>query len=217
VTEITLGQVFNGDDANIDILGRIIAGGRLLPGAYDGGPSGDDTGPLTPPNSTSTELTLTAERAFWGFTIPLGWQLSGTHGFVIESGFNCDASGNPLSDYMTDSVEKATKYCYAPTNKLYYLVAAQGDGEFCTGDGGCADIFFQLPPGLNQLDGNAYGKLTLSTLIEGYAWNPLIALCLTPELQHRSDVATRCPQTERLFTQLLTLFFTQSDQHISSK
>ncbi|KAJ2984421.1 hypothetical protein NUW58_g6066 [Xylaria curta] len=167
VTEITLGKVFSGDDANIDILGRIIASGRLLPGAYDGGSSGGDTGPLTPPNSTSTELTLTAGRAFWGFTIPLGWQLSGTHGFVIESGFNCDASGNPLSDYMTDSVEKATKYCYAPTNKLYYLVAAQGDGEICTGDGGCADIFFQLPPGLDQLDGNAYGKLTLGTLIEG--------------------------------------------------
>ncbi|TGJ82873.1 hypothetical protein E0Z10_g5898 [Xylaria hypoxylon] len=161
--EAYLGQVFNGDDTNIDILGRIIAGGRLLPGAYDGSPAG----PLTPPNSTSTELTLTAERAFWGFTIPLGWQLSGTHGFVVESGFDCDISGNPLSDYMTDSVEKATKYCYPPTNKLYYLVAAEGDGDFCTGDGGCADIFFQLPPGLNQLDGNAYGKLELKTLVEG--------------------------------------------------
>ncbi|KAI0182679.1 chitinase [Xylaria flabelliformis] len=162
VTEITLDQVFNGADANIDILGRIIAGGRLVLGRSAGQ---TNNGPLTPPNTTSADLTLTAEKAFWGFTIPLGWQLSGTHGFIIDSGFACDTSGNPLSGYMTDDVEKKTKYCHS--NRLYYLVAAKGDGEFCDGDGGCADILFQLPPGLDQLDGTAYGGLTLDKLVQG--------------------------------------------------
>ncbi|KAI0467015.1 hypothetical protein F4859DRAFT_518632 [Xylaria cf. heliscus] len=166
VTEITLRQVFNGDDANIDILGRIIAGGRLLSGKYSSG-TGNEGGPVTPPNSTDAELTLTVEMAFWGFTIPIGWQLSGTHGFVIDSGFGCDTSGNPLSNYITDDVEKKTRYCHTYTNKLYYLVAAKGDGQFCTGDGGCADTNFQLPPGLDQLDGTAYGKLTFDQLVEG--------------------------------------------------
>ncbi|KAF2963571.1 hypothetical protein GQX73_g10007 [Xylaria multiplex] len=144
-------SVSNRADVDIDILGRIIAGGRLVPGSYDGHTNDESIGPLTPPNTTSTELTLIAERAFWGFTIPLGWQLSGTHGFVVQSSFDCDISGNPLSDYMTEDVEKKTKCCHSATSRLYYLVAAKGYGEFCTGDGGCADIFFQLPPGLDQL------------------------------------------------------------------
>ncbi|KAI0868461.1 hypothetical protein GGS24DRAFT_482282 [Hypoxylon argillaceum] len=165
VTDTTLGQLFNGEDDNIDLLGRIIAGGRLIPGDYSG--HANQAGPLTPPNATYPELTLFVEKAFWGFTIPLGWQLSGTHGFVIESGFDCGTSGNPLPNYMTDNVAKATMYCYGPTNQLYYVVGAIGDGQFCTGDGGCAEILFQLPPGLDQLNGANYGGLTLDELVEG--------------------------------------------------
>ncbi|KAI8631116.1 hypothetical protein F5Y19DRAFT_483004 [Xylariaceae sp. FL1651] len=71
------------------------------------------------------------------------------------SRFHSSGSSPGPTGLSWDSMEKVTKYCYPPTNKLYYLVAAQGDGEFCTGGGGYADIFFQLPPGLNQLDGNA--------------------------------------------------------------
>lgn len=167
MTDTTLGQLFNGEDDNIDLLGRIIAGGRLIPGDYSG--HANQAGPLTPPNATYPELTLFVEKAFWGFTIPLGWQLSGTHGFVIESGFDCGTSGNPLPNYMTDNVAKATMYCYGPTNQLYYVVGAIGDGQFCTGDGGCAEILFQLPPGLDQLNGANYGGLTLDELVEGYA------------------------------------------------
>ncbi|KAK5629492.1 hypothetical protein RRF57_005207 [Xylaria bambusicola] len=44
--------------------------------------------------------------------------------------------------------------------QIIFLVVASGDGEFCTGASGHADILFQLPPGLDQLDGAVYGNVT---------------------------------------------------------
>ncbi|KAI1171751.1 hypothetical protein F4777DRAFT_593497 [Nemania sp. FL0916] len=64
VIELTLRQVFDGTDDDIDFLGRIIAGGRLLPRKYGGDDDKGGKGPLTPPNSTNADLTLTIEKAF---------------------------------------------------------------------------------------------------------------------------------------------------------
>ncbi|KAH8649114.1 glycoside hydrolase superfamily, partial [Xylariales sp. PMI_506] len=96
----------------------------------------------------------------WGnaYTIPVGWTLSGTHAFVLDSGYDCSITGNPLDKYMSESTALSTWHCY--NNKMYYLVAASGDGS-------CGDSLFTAPPGLGEFKDGAYGGLTLGQIVEG--------------------------------------------------
>ncbi|KAI1120979.1 hypothetical protein F5Y10DRAFT_289094 [Nemania abortiva] len=160
VTEKTVGVLFNGTDSAIDALGNLIAGGRFIEGSGNGhiGDGGGD--------ASDAELQYAITNAFWSYIIPLGWTLSGTHGFILDSGFDCNTEGNPLDKYLLDSTQSSTRYCYPDNNKLYYLVAAKGDAELCVNEG-CANSYFQKPPGLDKLDGTAYGGLTLETLVAG--------------------------------------------------
>lgn len=165
VTEQAVAHLFGGTDDAIDQLTKLIEGGRFIEGSANGhaAPAGGDT----PSPAPSTDAGLQAEvvTAFWSYTIPVGWTLSGTHAFVLDSGFDCSSTtGNPLDKYLSDDTASATRSCYE--DKLYYLVAAKGDAELCINDG-CADSFFQTPSGLGDLDGKAYGGLTLDTLVEG--------------------------------------------------
>ncbi|KAI0164012.1 hypothetical protein GGR57DRAFT_489709 [Xylariaceae sp. FL1272] len=172
VIEKTVAYLYNGSDASIDSLSKIIADGRLIQGSYNG--HADDAGPHSSQNTSYTSLDRMTKSVFWGFTIPLGWTLSNNHAFILDSDVDCNAIGNPLPDYLTNDLEMATKYCYEPANKRYYLVATAGDGEFCLGTdiGGsaCADSFFQPSPGLKELTGDhdsPYGSLTLETMVLG--------------------------------------------------
>ncbi|KAI1326035.1 hypothetical protein F5Y16DRAFT_248164 [Xylariaceae sp. FL0255] len=149
-------DLFSGDDEEIDRLYSIIANGHAQ--------QVDET----PPNSTYPHLDDFVNSASWAYTIPVGWTLSGSHGFIIDSSFDCSTTGNPLSNYMTDAVASASKYCYTPTNKLYYLVGATGDGQFALGGGGTGEVDFQMLPGLDKLGNNTtYDAVTLDTLVLG--------------------------------------------------
>ncbi|KAI1352858.1 hypothetical protein F5Y01DRAFT_324113 [Xylaria sp. FL0043] len=162
VTEETIMTLFDGSDKSIDTLGGLIAGGRFIAGSAQGHASQI----MKPSDKSDTALKLAITSAFWSYIIPIGWTLSGTHGFVLDSGFDCNTKGNPLNQYLLDDVESNTRYCNPTNNKLYYLVAARGDSEICVNEG-CTNSYFQKPPGLEKLDGTAYGGLTLETLIAG--------------------------------------------------
>ncbi|KAI0968045.1 glycosyl hydrolases family 18-domain-containing protein [Xylaria arbuscula] len=167
VTEATIYYMFHGEDSAISILTEVISNGRLIEGSYDGH-AGDSDGYGEPTNTSSTALQIAVHSAFWAYTIPIGWSLSGTHPVILDSGFDCSTTGNPLNTYLSDGTASSTRYCDTSTNTLYYLVAASGQSEICTGDSdSCTSSFFQPPLGLNQLDGVSYGNLTLEKLILG--------------------------------------------------
>ncbi|KAI1305442.1 putative necrosis-inducing factor-domain-containing protein [Xylaria venustula] len=167
VTEATISYMFGGSDSAISVLTEVIANGRLIEGSYDGH-AGDSDSKDDPPNTSSTALKIAVHSAFWAYTIPIGWSLSGTHAVILDSGFECSATGNPLDTYLSDGTASSTKYCDTSPNTLYYLVSASGPSEICLGDSdSCTNSFFQLPLGLDKLDGVSYGNLTLEKFILG--------------------------------------------------
>jgi hypothetical protein len=164
VTEAATANVFNGSDS-IDVLTTLISNGQLIEGSEAGNAA---TAP-GPPSDASLQASIVL--AFYAYSIPVAWSLSGTKAFVIDAGYPCTAN-DPLSPTWLDtSVADVTNACY--NGALYYLVYPGGDSETCeTGScDGCVPIClpnsFSVPLGLDKLDGSAYGGITLQNLTVG--------------------------------------------------
>ncbi|ROW15174.1 hypothetical protein VPNG_03014 [Cytospora leucostoma] len=101
LTETAVNHLFNGSDASINTLTKLISNGRFIAGSANGHATG--SGGSTPgyAPATNTELEGNITTAFWSYTIP----------------------------YLSDDTASATKACY--NDKLYYLVAAKGYAEIC--------------------------------------------------------------------------------------
>ena len=125
---------------------------------------GAKTSPPIPPEPQSlSSLQASITKAFFGYSIPAIWTVSGNYPFIIDSGYDCSAD-NPITDYMTPETQQATYACH--NNKLYYLATPTGDPQTC-GDDGCIDNTFSAPPGISWLDGTSFGGIRVSDLIIG--------------------------------------------------
>jgi hypothetical protein len=163
VTEKSVQLLFNGSDSSIGTLWDIIKDGKLIEGSLNN---------QNPPTIDSDAvIQASIVRAFYAYTIPLAWTLSGTKAFVMDSGYAC-GTVDPVSPYYISSGDASkTSGCY--NSKLYYLVYPSGEAE-STIAASCPtcspeiyDSPFSVPPGLDMLDGSAYGAITVQDLISG--------------------------------------------------
>jgi hypothetical protein len=160
VAEHALSVLFDGSDDSIAKLTTIIANGQLIEGAVDD----NAASPPTPPVPESqTALDRSIAKAFFGFSIPAIWSVSGTYPFVIDSGYDCGVI-DPLGDYMSTDTMHKTFSCVG--NKLYYLATPAGDAEQCD-EAGCERNLFSAPPGIEFLDGTSFGGIRYTDLIAG--------------------------------------------------
>jgi hypothetical protein len=159
LNEKTLYWIFDGTDEAIEVLWSIISDGKLL--EYEG--SGEST------DSQDEDLETTIEKAFYGYTIPMLWNITEKHAFVLDSGSNCYEE-YPMKEYLSAATMDATNACY--DGRRYYLVHVKGDAESCeckppNTKCECESNKFSVPPGLDSLDGNEFGGITVSDLIKG--------------------------------------------------
>ncbi len=82
----------------------------------------------------------------------------------MDSGFPCGTI-DPVSQYLDADTMHNTWACYE--DKLYYLCYPDGDIDSCDGDADCTSHHFSAPPGIETLDGNNWGGITLENLIQG--------------------------------------------------
>ncbi|CAK7236302.1 hypothetical protein SEUCBS140593_009574 [Sporothrix eucalyptigena] len=157
-TEINLGLLFNGTDSYIAVLGDAIQDGKMI--------GGDNGFPLAPGASGTTEsiadIETTIAKALFAYAVPTVWQLSGIYPVVIDSGFTCDTpldANLASASELTLATAKASMVCY--DNEIYFLVYPDSQG-------GSVDLpVFQPCPGLDALDGTAFGGLSASDLVAG--------------------------------------------------
>lgn len=165
ITEEAVTNVFNGSDPSIQTLTQLISHGQLIEGSENGHASS------TPGPPTDAKLQESVVSAFFAYTIPAAWTLSGTRAFVVDAGSPCDAQ-YPLSPtWFSTDIADATKGCY--NGNLYYIINPSGPSQYCGAGScdGCVPVctpsFFSQPPGLDKLDGKAYGGITVASLIQG--------------------------------------------------
>ncbi|KGO58768.1 Glycoside hydrolase, superfamily [Penicillium expansum] len=153
--------LFNGSETSITLLTTLISDGKLIEGS-GGAPSVG----YQVSDSTSSDVEAFIGKAFFGYSIPTLWTISGSAAFVIDSGYPCSAQ-NPLTDYMTASTQESTYACY--NDNLYYLVYPDGTEDGCSDqhEEKCVKKYFTAPPGLDTLSSTTWGGITLSELIEG--------------------------------------------------
>lgn len=153
VIDTTLSTLFDGSDGSINTLTTMISDGKMIDGngAY--------------PNGTvqnSTDIHASVAKTFFAYAIPAIWSVSGRAPFIVDSGYAC-GTVDPLSQYMSTDTMHATAGCY--NGQLYYLASLSGSSESCAEE--CTPNLFSAPPGLDSLDGQSWGGVTLSDLITG--------------------------------------------------
>jgi hypothetical protein len=169
MTDLALEDLFNGTVPAIQTLSTLIANGQLIEG-YANGKAISSTNP-----PSNAELQTSIALAFYAFCIPDAWIFSGNRAFVLDAGCPCGQfSSASVSTWMGDSLANATSACY--NGAQYYLVYPAGTAQECDGiSKRCVDCAppacrinrFSEPPGLDTLDGSAYGGVTLQTLVNG--------------------------------------------------
>ena len=165
MTELATKNLFDGSDPSIQTLTTLISNGQLIEGSENGNAG---QAPEDPPDDASLQASIM--RAFYAFSIPQAWSVSDTKAFVMDAGYPC-GTVNPLEGWIRDNVAAATYGCF--NGNIYYLVNPAGDAESCpaTSCDGCVPLctpgYFSQPPGLDKLDGSAYGSITVGDLITG--------------------------------------------------
>ncbi|KAK8116048.1 hypothetical protein PG984_012550 [Apiospora sp. TS-2023a] len=165
--EATVTHLFKGTDDAIDIIGKLIAGGRFV----EGSSRGKDDSTKVP--DSDTELRHSIQRAFWAYTIPVGWTLSGTHAFVLDTGLTCtdgkpNMKGDEFDDYVLYKDRDSVGACHKTNGRFYYLLGAKGAAHGGSGSGGAtANLKFSKPNGIDKLVDGAYGGITLQDVITG--------------------------------------------------
>lgn len=154
ITIQDLQDLFDGSDESLYRLTSLVSDGTFIAGVRDSPTASDDQ------NRTVEESTI---RAFYGFAIPALWQASGHHPFIIDTGRDCN-------DKAKDD-DKLKTACYE--NRLYKLADPDGRSHPCTYNCGlpggctCSDTPFSSLKGVDELDGNSWGGVTVQDLIIG--------------------------------------------------
>ncbi|KAL4877049.1 hypothetical protein BJY04DRAFT_231180 [Aspergillus karnatakaensis] len=161
-TERSLRALFDGSDSSIELLTELISDGKLIEG------DGETvfvppTDPDELPEDTASGLRRSLSHTFYGFAIPTLWTVSGKYPFVVDSGFDCNAE-NPLDDYLKDETMETTGTCFE--GKLYFLAHPDGEAFTCD-DSHCTDNQFSSLPGVDTLDGDIFGGITVEDIIKG--------------------------------------------------
>lgn len=151
---MSLKWLFSGEDDAIDSLGNLILDGKMIEGKGSSYP---------PSTDTSSEQEAKIATAYYTYAIPAAWQAAGRYPFVLDSGYDCGTE-DPLGKYMLPDTQHASAGCY--NGKLYYLASVAGESELCINEG-CADSYFPKLPGLDDLDGDAWGGVTKDDIIAG--------------------------------------------------
>jgi hypothetical protein len=108
--------------------------------------------------------------------VPTAWHYSSQAVFVVNSGYRCGQI-DPLDKEISQAVMHKTAACV--DRDLCYLLFAPGKGlanvqcdgdPFCQGDNVSTDqagskVLFTAPPGINALDGNDWGKITVEQTV----------------------------------------------------
>lgn len=118
MSEAAVANVFNGSDPSIQVLTTLISHGQLIEGS-EAGKAATDPGP-----PTDATLQASVVAAFYAYSIPAAWPLSGTKAVVINSGYPCGTQYSLSPTYFSNSIADATGACY--NGALYYLVSPQG-------------------------------------------------------------------------------------------
>ena len=157
ITSVALQELFSGEDDSIDTLTNIISDGKLL--------SGNSASlSYTAPEGSEAQLEADIAKTFFAYAIPTSWSFSKHYAFIVDSGYDC-GTDDPLDEYIDTETMHATKGCV--DDKLYYLVAAEGEAQTCNVVQ-CSNSKFKVPPGLTSLDGKSFGGVTVADLITGY-------------------------------------------------
>ncbi len=159
-TALAVKSLFSGNDTSIAMLTSLIAQGQFLEGKSTG--SSNTGGPPSTYSTSDLAVQQSITKAFFAYSIPALWSVSGTSAFVMDSGYSCDAV-DPVSEYLDSDTMASTKSCFQ--GSLYYLVYPGGPWESCSDT--CVDSRFSEPPGLDALDGNNFGGITLDNLVAG--------------------------------------------------
>jgi hypothetical protein len=168
VTEAALEYLFDGTGPAIQTLSTLVANGQLIEGSVKGKVA---TPPGTPPSNGALQASIAL--AFYAYCIPEAWTVSGNRAFILDAGCPCGQfSSASVSTWLGDSLAQATSACY--NGAQYYLVYPSGTAQECDPLKRCVDCTpscklnrFSEPPGLDTLDGSAYGGVTLQTLATG--------------------------------------------------
>ena len=164
VTSLTLGELFNGKDENIDNLYAIISDGKFMEGA--GRTISSELLGISEP-----DLEAAIAKTFFSYAIPTAWTFSKHHPFIIDSGYHCGDAVEVLLSLHDPYTMNRTSACH--NGKLYYLAGAEGKSEVCTclQEKGCVRVCtkarFPSPPGLAALDGKSFGGVTVQDIIIG--------------------------------------------------
>jgi GH18 family chitinase len=159
---LSLEKIFDGSPESINLIWKIIKDGKLI--------QGKPSRTLTESEDKTKSLRDNIGKTLYGYTIPALWRASNTHAFVLDAGNKC-GERQALATYLDDETMDATGVCI--NNRAYYLVYPKGDSKDCDCGGApictdkCPNAKFSMPPGLDSLDGEAFGKITKQELVEG--------------------------------------------------
>ncbi|RBR16344.1 hypothetical protein FVER53590_05940 [Fusarium verticillioides] len=159
-------KAFRGDDESVDLIGDLIANGKL---------NNDE---LT---FDMSDLRKQLRKVFFAVLIPEAWKAGAGYApaFVMDSGYDCNAVGPLDYEYIAPSTGEEMGYCYQ--GRRYYLLAPNGRERNCDpqvpgGTGGnptdCKPNYFTAPQGIENLDPKnqgAYdwGGITAQDLVAG--------------------------------------------------
>lgn len=164
ITEQSLNMLFDGTDSSLDLLTSLVADGKFISGGIDGA----IVSPEIDKDATATGIQASISKAFFAFGIPSLWSVANTNAFVLDSGYDCGVV-DPEGKYLDKDTMHKTAGCY--NGKLYYLVQVSGDYQTCsTSQGGgttCTENKFSAPPGIDTLDGQRFGGVTVADLVTG--------------------------------------------------
>lgn len=103
------------------------------------------------------------EKAFFSVLLPHGWALGGTAVFVLDSGYACGTVDPEITFFNTARDGVNAWSCV--DDKLYYLAGLSGNAKVCADT--CMPANFKRAPGVDKLDGNHWGGITVEDVIVG--------------------------------------------------
>lgn len=137
---------------------------------------------LFKPATPQFTLAQVFQTPIYGRLIPAAWSNNAGEGntigpqglFVLDSGDSCSSGSScsssvasHLSAFLTGDTAKNA--CFCDGSKMYYLALLKGGAQNCVAFPveQCTNQTFSTPPGLDALDGKAWGGLTLKKFITG--------------------------------------------------
>jgi len=164
VTEQAALNLFNGEDATLSTLTKLLAKGHMIGTAKEDDPA--------PDLLTQTQLQQIMLRSFYAYAIPVAWQLSGRSPVFLDTGSGCATDPDSFGWFDNGQASQA-KACF--DGKLYLLGWPKGQAAY---DGGSCDncggnplpSHFTIMPGMDALadKDNAFGHITMEDMISGY-------------------------------------------------